>query len=149
MNGEQSTVGDHAGVKMAKVIETTFRVRYAETDASGVVYHANYIIWFEHGRGEWFWQQGRDYHRDVEARGLNWPVVEVSARYLAPARYGDLVTVRTSLKEIQSRAFAIEYAIVNAETKQVLCTGWTKHLNVNSAWRAVAIPDDIRALMAG
>jgi acyl-CoA thioester hydrolase len=84
----------------------------------------------------------------VEARGLNWPVVEVSARYLAPARYGDLVAVRTSLKEMQSRAFTIEYAIVNAETKQVLCTGWTKHLNVNNEWRAVAIPDDIRALMA-
>jgi acyl-CoA thioester hydrolase len=135
-------------MNMPKVIETTFRVRYAETDASGVVYHANYLVWFEHGRGEWFWQQGRDYHRDVEARGLNWPVAEVSARYRAPARYGDLVTVRTALKEIQSRAFTIEYEIVNAETKQVLCTGWTKHLNVNNEWRVVAIPDDIRALMA-
>jgi acyl-CoA thioester hydrolase len=132
---------------MAKVIETTFRVRYAETDASGVVYHANYLVWFEHGRGEWFWQQGRDYHRDVEARGLNWPVVEAHARYLAPARYGDLVTVRTLLKDIQSRAFTLEYEIINAETKQLLCAGWTKHLNVNSAWRVVAIPEDIRALM--
>ncbi|MBM3129983.1 MAG: acyl-CoA thioesterase [Chloroflexi bacterium] len=132
---------------MAKIIETTFRVRYAETDASGVVYHANYLVWFEHGRGEWFWQQGRDYHRDVEARGLNWPVVEAHARYLAPARYGDRVTVRTTLKELQTRAFTLEYEIVNAETKQVLCTGWTKHLNVNSEWRVVPISADIRALM--
>ena len=132
---------------MVQVIETTFRVRYAETDASGVVYHANYIVWFEHGRGEWFWQQGRDYHRDVEARGLNWPVVEVSARYLAPARYGDRVTVRTSLKEMQSRAFMLEYEIVNAGTQQVLCTGWTKHLNVNNLGRVIPIPEDIRTLM--
>jgi acyl-CoA thioester hydrolase len=132
---------------MVQVIETTFRVRYAETDASGVVYHANYLVWFEHGRGEWFWQQGRDYHRDVEARGLNWPVVEVSARYLAPARYGDRVTVRTSLKEMQSRAFMLEYEIVNAGTQQVLCTGWTKHLNVNNLGRVIPIPEDIRTLM--
>jgi acyl-CoA thioester hydrolase len=132
---------------MGKIIETTFRVRYAETDASGVVYHANYIIWFEHGRGDWFWQQGRDYHRDVEARGLNWPVVELGARYLAPARYGDLVTVKTWLKEIRSREFTLAYEIINAETKQLLCTGWTKHLNVNAEWRVVAIPADLRALM--
>jgi len=132
---------------MGKIIETTFRVRYAETDASGVVYHANYIIWFEHGRGDWFWQQGRDYHRDVEARGLNWPVVELGARYLAPARYGDLVMVKTWLKEIRSREFTLAYEIINAETQQLLCTGWTKHLNVNAEWRVVAIPADLRALM--
>lgn len=134
---------------MSRVVETTFRVRYAETDASGVVYHANYLVWFEHGRGEWFWQRGRDYHRDVEARGLNWPVVEASARYLAPARYGDLITVRTSLKELRSRAFTIEYEIVNAETRLVLCCGWTKHLNVNNEWRVVPLPEELRALMEG
>ncbi len=134
---------------MAKVIETTFRVRYAETDASGVVYHANYLVWFELGRGEWFWQQERDYHRDIEARGLNWPVVEASVRYLAPARYGDLVTVRTWLKELQSRAFTIAYEVIHAETKQVLCTGWTRHLNVDNEWRVRPIPADIRELLTG
>ena len=131
-----------------KIVETTFRVRYAETDASGVVYHANYIIWFEHGRGDFFWQQGRDYHRDVEARGLNWPVTELSARYLAPARYGDLVAVRTWLGEIQSRAFVIQYEVLNAETRQVLCTGWTKHLNVGADWRPRVLPEDLRDLLA-
>ncbi len=132
---------------MRRVVETTFRVRYAETDASGVVYHANYLVWFELGRGEWFWQQGRDYHREVEERGLSWPVIEVSARYLAPARYGDLVTVRTWLKDIQSRAFTVEYEVINAETRQVLCRGWTRHLNVDSQWRVVTLPDDLRALL--
>ena len=131
-----------------KIVETTFRVRYAETDASGVVYHANYIIWFEHGRGDFFWQQGRDYHRDVEARGLNWPVTELSARYLAPARYGDLVTVRTWMGEIQSRAFVIQYEVLNAETRQVLCTGWTKHLNVGTDWRPRVLPEDLRDLLS-
>jgi len=132
---------------MGKTIEATFRVRYAETDASGVVYHANYIIWFEHGRGEWFWQQGRDYHRDVELRGYNWPVTELSSRYVAPARYGDLVTVKTRLKEMRSREFTLEYEIFNAETKQLLCTGWTKHMNLDANWHPVKIPEDIRAMM--
>ena len=132
---------------MGKIIESTFRVRYVETDASGVVYHANYIVWFEVGRGEWFWQQGRDYHRDVEERGLNWPVVELGSRYLSPARYGDLVTVKTWLKEIKSREFTLAYEISNAETKQVLCTGWTKHLNVDRQWRVAQIPQELRAIM--
>lgn len=132
---------------MTKIVEATFRVRYAETDASGVVYHANYIVWFEHGRGEWFWQQGRDYHRDVEERGFIWPVVELSSRYAAPARYGDLVTVKTWLKEIKSREFTLAYEVINAETKQLLCTGWTKHLNINTQWRTVPIPEVIRKLM--
>ncbi|MBI5302880.1 MAG: acyl-CoA thioesterase [Chloroflexi bacterium] len=132
---------------MGKVIETTFRVRYAETDASGVVYHSHYIVWFELGRGEWFWQQGRDYHRDVEERGLNWPVVELSARYIAPARYGDLVTVRTRAKEIKSREFTLAYQVHKAETGELLCEGWTKHLNLNQQWQVCAIPKDIRELL--
>ncbi len=129
---------------MTKIIETTFRVRYAETDASGVVYHANYIVWFEHGRGDFFWQQGRDYHRDVETRGLYWPVTEAGVRYLAPARYGELVTVRTWIEELQSRGLTIGYEIRNTETEQMLCTGWTKHLNVDSHGRVRTIPEDIR-----
>ena len=132
---------------MGQVIEATFRVRYAETDASGVAYHANYIVWFEYGRGEWFWQQGRDYHRDIEQRGFNWPVVELGSRYISPARYGDLLMVRTKLGEIKSREFTLEYEILNAETKQLLCTGWTKHFNLDANWRPVKIPDDLRALM--
>lgn len=132
-----------------KIIETTFRVRYAETDQSGIVYNANYLIWFELGRGEWFWQQGRDYHRDVEARGLNWPVTEAHLRYLAPAHYGEMVTVRAWLGEIQSRALTIEYEALNAATKQILCTGWTKHLNVDNDGRVRALPEDLRKFLLG
>ena len=130
-----------------RVVETTFRVRYAETDQSGIVYNANYLIWFELGRGEWFWQQGKDYHRDVEARGFNWPVTEASLRYLAPARYGEMVTVRAWMQEVQSRALTIAYDVLNAESKQTLCTGWTKHLNVDQQGRVRAIPEDLRAFL--
>ncbi len=132
-----------------RFVETTFRVRYAETDASGIAYNANYLIWFEVGRGECFWQQGRDYHRDVEARGLNWPVTEASLRYLAPARYGDLITVGAWVEELQSRGLTFGYEVRNAETRQVLCTGWTKHLNVDNAGRVRVIPEDIRRILTG
>ncbi len=132
------------------IIETTVRVRYAETDASGIVYNANYLIWFELGRGEWFWQQARDYHRDVEQRGLSWPVTEASLRYAAPSRYGDRVTIRTWMAEIQSRAFTIAYEVINAETKIILCTGWTKHYNVDSkTGRAVPMPAELRKFLEG
>lgn len=129
------------------IVETTFRVRYAETDQSGIVYNANYLIWFELGRGEWFWQQGRDYHRDVESRGFSWPVTEASLRFLAPAHYGDRVTVRAWIQELQSRALTIGYEVLNAETKQILSTGWTKHVNVDKTGRARVIPEDLRALL--
>ncbi len=130
-----------------RVVETTFRVRYAETDASGIVYNANYLVWFEVGRGEFFWQAGRDYSRDVEQRGFYWPVVEASLRYLASAHYGERVTVRAWSKELQSRSLTVAYEVLNADTQQVLCTGWTKHLNVDAQGRVRVIPPDIRALM--
>lgn len=132
-----------------QIVETTFRVRYAETDASGIVYNSNYLIWFELGRGEFFWQQGRDYHRDVEQRGFSWPVTEAFLRYLAPARYGEMVTVRCWLEELQSRSIKIGYEALNAATKQVLCTGWTKHLNIDREGRVRALPPDLRELMLG
>ncbi len=134
-------------MQASQVIETTFRVRYAETDASGMVYHANYLVWFEVARGEFFWQQGRDYHRDVEERGYIWPVTEASARYLASAHYGELVTARAWVQELQSRSLTIAYEIINAETKQTLCTGWTKHLNVDKEGRVRRIPDEIREIL--
>lgn len=128
-------------------VETTFCVRYAETDASGIVYHANYLVWFELARGEFFWQKGRDYRRDVEAHGFSWPVTEASMRCLAPAHYGELVAARAWVQELQSRSLTIAYEVLNAETRQTLCTGWTKHMNVDHAGRVRRIPDDIRAIL--
>src|SRR5512142_2131809 len=107
---------DEVRMEPNKVTETTFRVRYAETDASGMVYHANYLVWFEVARGEFFWQQGRDYHRDVEERGFIWPVTEAALRYLASARYGDMVTVGAWVEEMQSRSLTIGYSVRHAQT---------------------------------
>ena len=108
-------------------VETTVRVRYAETDAMGIVYHTNYIVWFEVGRGEYLRQQGDNYG-EWEDQGLYLPVTEVDARFMAPARYDDVVLIRTWVKEVRSRSVTMAYEVVMKDTNQVLVTGHTKHL---------------------
>ncbi len=121
------------------VVETTLRVRYAETDAMGVVYHANYLIWFEVGRGDFFRAYSQDYGI-WEQKGYFLPVVELHARYLASARYGDLVTVRTWIQEIRSRSLTLGYEAVLAESGQTLATGWTRHLCTNAEGKIQRLP---------
>ena len=128
-----------------RVCETSFRVRYAETDAAGIVYHANYIVWFEVGRGEYLWQQGRSY-AEVEAEGYVLPVTEVNARYLAPCRYGDTVTVRAWVDQLRSRQISFGYEILNA-SGQTLCTGTTVHLCTDRQGRVRALPSWMRELL--
>jgi acyl-CoA thioester hydrolase len=129
-----------------EVIEATLRVRYAETDAMGIVYHTNYIVWFEVGRGEYMRQQGDDYAH-LEGQGYYLPVFEVQARYLAPARYGDLVTVRTRVEEVRSRQVTFAYEVVMAETGQLLTTGWTKHVCVDGEGAIRTIPQEIGEML--
>ncbi len=126
-------------------METTFRVRYAETDAMGVVYHANYIIWFEVGRGEYMRQRGGSY-ADLEAQGYLLPVTEVSARYLASCRYGDLVTVRTWVEELKSRQVIFGYEVVNV-AGQTLCTGKSVHLCVDREGNVRALPAWVKDIL--
>jgi acyl-CoA thioester hydrolase len=130
---------------MSNAIETQLRVRYAETDQSGIVYNANYLVWFEVARGEFFWQRGMDYGRDVEARGYEWPVTEASLRYLAPAHYGEVVTVRAWVEEVKSRSLTIRYQV--SRDGQTLCTGFTKHLNVDRSGRVVPLSQELRELL--
>jgi acyl-CoA thioester hydrolase len=129
------------------VIETTVRVRYAETDQSGIVYNANYLIWCELGRGEYFWQRGRDYGRDIEAHGFSLPVVEAHLRYLAPARYGDLVTIKTTIESFKSRELTFSYAIRNEQTGQVLCIGWTRHMWVDRKGQVRTAPAEAKTIL--
>ena len=147
MSSEQVDFGE-----LSRAVETTLRVRYAETDAMGIVYHSNYIIWFEVGRGEYMRQQGGDY-ADLEAQGYYLPVIEVQVRYLAPARYDDLVTVRTWVEEARSRQVTFAYEVVMAEaasaseTGQLLVTGKTKHVCVDEEGMVKRIPQSMREML--
>jgi acyl-CoA thioester hydrolase len=121
------------------VSETTFHVRYAETDAMRIVHHSSYIVYFEEGRSDYTRQRGSDY-ADFEREGLFLSVVEVNARYLRPARYGQQVTIRTWIETIQSRGLTFAYEIVDAETGGICVTGTTRHICINRDGQVVKIP---------
>ena len=129
-----------------RIVETQLRVRYAETDAMGVVYHANYLVWFEVGRGEYFRAMGQDYG-DWEQQGYLMPVSEAYARFLAPARYGDLVTVRTWVDQVRSRSVTLNYAVRHTGHETGLVSGWTKHICMDREGRACRLPEDMIRLL--
>lgn len=90
------------------------RVRYAETDQMGVVYHGNYAQYFEIGRVEWLRNQGVSY-KELEKSGVMLPVVSLSMNYKKPAFYDDELTVTTSLKYLGGAKIEFDYEITNAE----------------------------------
>jgi acyl-CoA thioester hydrolase len=121
--------------------ETRLRVRYAETDQMGVVYHANHIIWFEVGRVELMRQMGFSY-RDMERNdGLCIAVAEAKCRYRAPVHYDDEVLVRTRLKAVRESVIAFSYELVRAETGALLAEGETTHIVTDSKMKVAAFPD--------
>ena len=101
---------------MSGVSEIRLRVRYAETDQMGVVYHANYLVWMEMGRVELCRTMGVRYRDLEEQEGVLLTVVEATCRYHAPARYDDEVMVETSVKRSTSRLIEFEYRMTSLET---------------------------------
>ncbi|WP_199615695.1 acyl-CoA thioesterase [Paenibacillus alkalitolerans] len=129
----------------------SLRVRYSETDQMGVVYHANYLTWFEIGRTEFIREKGMAY-KEAESLGLLMPVVDVQIRYLHPARYDDVVEVRTRIAELGAIRMRFEYEIRNAvQSGAILATGRTEHVWVGKDWKPVrlakAAPEIYRVLL--
>ena len=108
--------------------ETTFRVRYAETDQMGVVYYANYLVWMEIGRAEYCRAAGIRYKDMEENDKIRLAVVEAHCRYLFPARYDEQITVKTWIARANRRMVEFHYHIRNGETSQALGEGETKHI---------------------
>lgn len=106
------------------------RVRYGETDKMGIVYYGNYATYLEQGRTEWLRDIGFSY-KWMEDNGIHLPVVELSVKYKAPARYDDVLTVTTTLKKIPTYSIEFTYEIHNQEG-QLLITGETSLVFVNS-----------------
>jgi acyl-CoA thioester hydrolase len=120
--------------------EARVRVRYAETDQMGVVYHANYLIWFEVGRVEFIRQLGMDYKSMEAEEGALIAVVEATARYKAPARYDDELLIRTSLAGVRGPIVRFRYAILRASDETVLCEGETTHIVVGRDMKRREMP---------
>ncbi len=120
---------------------TSLRVRYAETDRMGVVYHANFLVWFEVGRTDWLRQSGWTY-REMEAEGVGLPVIEAHCAYRQPVRYDDEVTITTRATRLSQVRVRFDYEIVLPDGA-VSATGHTVHAAVDSAGRPCRLPDRV------
>ncbi len=133
---------------MPIAVETQIRVRYAETDAMGVVHHASYVVWLEVGRSEWMRRQGKSY-ADLEASGYHLPVVGLSLRYLASARYDELLTLRTWVAECRTRQVRFGYELCRRDGDRTcpIVRGETVHVCLSREGSVVALPQDLRRLL--
>ena len=123
------------------------RVRYAETDAMGVVHHAAYVPWFEVGRVQLLRSAGCPY-TEIEARGLLVVLSDLVVRYRFPARFDDEITVQTTLTSLKRRQLAFHYVGVLTATQQVLVEAQTCHIVVQRAtMRPITLPVDVTAVL--
>ena len=130
------------------IAETNIRVRYAETDQMDVVYYGNYAQYFEVGRAESIRQLGFTY-KDMEQNGVMMPVVEMQCRYLRPAHYDDLITVKTTLRELPTdHRIEFHHEVYN-EQKKLLTTGKVVlfFLDIKTKAKA-AMPADLKEALA-
>lgn len=125
---------------------SALRVRYAETDQMGVVYHANYLIWCEIGRTDFIRSLGTPY-AELERDGVLLAVSDASLRFHASARYDDPIHVHTRLTDVRSRAMTFSYRIVHAETNLLLASGSTALVSMTREGRLVAMPSHVRSLL--
>ena len=121
-------------------------VRYAETDQMGIVYYANYLVWFEVGRIGLLKACGLPYS-ELEKKGIFMPVKEAHVNYLKPARYEDRLDVITMLSEVSRAKIKVIYEIKRGD--ELLATGFTIHLFTNDMCRAIRAPRELVEILSG
>lgn len=122
------------------------RVIYRDTDKMGISYYANYFVWFEAARTEYFRALGLPY-TECEKKGIFLPVIEAQAKYIAPSTYDDELMVRTSVSKFTPSTIRFEYLVVNAKTEKVLTQGYTVHVFVDREMNPCRVPDEVEALV--
>ena len=131
-------------MKSKHVCETRLRVRYAETDQMGVVYHANHFVWFEVGRVELLRQLGFSYRDMEEVDRCFIAVVDARCRYKAPARYDDEILVRARIKNVRDSLLHFGYELLRASDGTLLAEGETTHLVTDASMKVTSIPEKYR-----
>lgn len=119
------------------------RVRYGDTDKMGISYYANYFVWFEAARTEYFRALGFPY-TECEKKGFFLPVIETGAHYLATSTYDDLLKIRTSVSRLGKTSIRFEYQVLNASGR-LLATGFSVHVFVDRQMKPVRTPEEIHA----
>lgn len=123
--------------------ETEIRVRYQETDNMGVVYYANYLVWFEVARTEYFRALGLIY-RKLEDKGIYLMVASATCNYKSPAKYDDIVRIQSWVPEIKNTSLKFEYKLSVGE--KLVATGESVHVFVNEAGKPTRIPEEVKKL---
>lgn len=131
---------------MKNVTEERIRVRYGETDQMGHAYYANYLYWFEQARGAWCRDRGFTY-KSLEEQGYFLPVVEVHVRYRGEVKYDDWVIVKVWVEEIRRASIQFSYEVVNESTGKSVTEGYTWHVFMGEARKAISIPAGVRELL--
>jgi acyl-CoA thioester hydrolase len=121
------------------------RVRYAETDRMGVVYYANYLVWFEVGRTEWLRETGWSY-REMEVEGIALPVIEAHCEYRQPVRYDDDIEIRTRAVLVTPIRVRFDYELVRGDACLV-ASGYTVHVAVDATGRPCRLPARVAELL--
>jgi acyl-CoA thioester hydrolase len=130
-----------------KTTTSMVRVRYAETDKMGIVYYANYLVWFEIGRTDWLRDTGWTY-RAMEEDGIQLPVIEAHCEYRQGARYDDEVEIRTRAQKLSPVRIQFDYEAVRRADGAVLATGYTVHATIDRQGRPTRMPDRVKGLFA-
>ncbi len=129
------------------IVETTFHVRYAETDQMGVVHHAAYVVWLEEGRSAWMRAYGSSYAQ-FEKDGFLLAVSEVNIRYRQAAHYDQQVTVRCWVDQVRSRQLKFGYEIVETATGAILAEADTKLICLDDQGQVIPMPERWRAFLS-
>jgi len=129
-----------------KYFDYEYRVRYGDTDMMGISYYANYLIWFEAARTEYFRALGLPY-TECEKQGIYLPVVEAQARYMGPSTYDDLLTIRTSVSEIRMSTIRFEYHVFKTGQEKRISQGYTVHVFVDGSMKPVRSPQSVTDLV--
>jgi acyl-CoA thioester hydrolase len=122
------------------------RVRYAETDRMGVVYYANYLVWFEVGRTEWLRETGWTY-REMEQDGIALPVIEAHCEYRQPARYDDEIEIRTRASLMTPVRIRFDYEVVRGD-RTTVASGYTVHAALDATGRPSRLPARVTEMLA-
>jgi acyl-CoA thioester hydrolase len=115
------------------------RVRYAETDQMGIVYYANYLVWFEVGRTDLLRVRGWSY-REMEGDGISLPVVEAACEYRRPARYDDELEVRTTGVLLSPVRIRFDYQVVRPVDDAIVAEGHTVHASLDRKGKPARLP---------
>ena len=131
-------------VKKLEYVDAPINVRYAETDRMGVVYYANYLVWYEVGRVAWCRAKGFSYRDMEQLDGHYLMVAEASCRYRGPARFEDDLVVRTAIASASDKVLRFVYEVRNRNLSELLATGETKHVVTDLAFKPSRLPSRYR-----